>query len=451
MKLLSLAALCSFLFACGGADRDDGTVELELWTLALRPRFTDYVEDVIARFESAHPGVTVDWVDVPFDTLNRKLIAAAAAGTAPDVVNFSDLQYARFASLGATGDMAASLDIDPDAVYLPGVLAPARIDGQLGALPWYLSTPVALVNTGLLAEADWEVDDLGRDWPALMQQARRYREATGRFLFSQSLAVESELPVMLIANGTPPFAERDGRLRADLTRPAVADYVRGWVELYRDGVLPREAATAGHAHIVELYQNGRVALAVTGANFLSRVADSAPDVFDATAVRSAPTGALGRAHVAVMFVGVTSTTAHPRESAALAAWLTNAENQLALGKLVNILPSTPASLEDPHFNTEMLSNENEDERLTQARVLSAASLQDAVAFTPALGVWPDLRRAFEEGIKPALLDDRDVNDALLDIEAEWNRILNADIPATMDAIPRPAPAERVQHAEGVTP
>ena len=55
------------------------------------------------------------------------------------------------------------------------------------------------------------------------------------------------------------------RLRADVTRGEVVDFVRNWVELYRDGVLPREAATSGHAHVVELYQNGRIAVAVTGA------------------------------------------------------------------------------------------------------------------------------------------------------------------------------------------
>lgn len=79
------------------------------------------------------------------------------------------------------------------------------------------------------------------------------------------------------------------------------------------------------------------------------------------------------------------------------------------------------------------------DKLIQARKASADALRDAVAFTPALGSWPDLRRAFDEGIKAALLDGRDVRATLADIEHDWNRILRADIPATLDAIPRPGP------------
>lgn len=441
---VALACCVVALGGCDHSEQRDG-IEIELWTLALRPTFKEYIEGVLHDFEKAHPDLRVRWVDVPFDALGRKLIAAAAAGRAPDVVNMSDLQYARFASLGATRDLDGLLAEDPAQVYLEGALAPARINGKLGALPWYLSTQVCFVNTGLLEEAGWAIDNLGRDWSTLMAQARRYHKQTGGFLFTQSLAVESELPVMLIAEGLPPFSQDKGRLVADLTRDEVVAFVWDWVELYRDGALPREAATAGHAHVVELYQNGQIALAMTGANFLSRIADSAADVFDATAVRPAITGRLGRSHVAVMFLSVTSSSKHPEASAALAAWLTSPENQLAFARLVNILPSTPASLDDPLF---VASNDSPVGKLDQARYTSALALRDAVAFTPALGTWPDLRRAFDEGIKAALLDGKDVRETLAEIERDWNRILDAAIPATLDAIPRPGPVDTARHGEG---
>ncbi len=431
--LLSLSLVCA---SCGEQAEPDG-VEVELWTLALRPRFTTYIQDVLEDFETANPGVTVRWVDVPFDALSRKLIAAAAAGQAPDVVNISDMQYARFASLGATRDLTDLLEYDPQSIYLEGALAPARIDGKLGALPWYLTTQVRFINTQVLADAGWDPQDVGDDWTTLLDQARRYHAQTGRFLFTQTLAVESELPVMLIADGKPPFIEREGRLRADLTRDEVVAFIQAWVDVYREGALPREAATAGHAHVVELYQNGQIAVAMTGANFLSRIANSAPDVFRGTVVKSAVTGELGRSHIAVMFLSVTSTSEHPQEAAALVSWLTSPRNQLAFCKLVNIMPSTPAVLDDPHFAPPSGPGDTAEAKIAMARSLFAKSLRTAVAFTPALGAWPDLRRAFDEGIKSALLDGRDVRQTLSDIEEEWNRILDAAIPATLDTVPRP--------------
>ena len=106
---------------------------------------------------------------------------------------------------------------------------------------------------------------------------------------------------------------------------------------------------------------------------------------------------------------------------------------------MNILPSTPAILSDPHFGPPARVDDGAEYKLAQARALSAASLPQAVAFTPSLGAWPDLRRAFNEGIKAALLDGRDVRETLRQIESEWNRILDAQIPATFDAIPTPGP------------
>lgn len=427
---------------CGSCDPrgEDQTVRIEFWTLALRPTFTEYIEGVLADFEAAHPGVKVDWVDVPYDAIGRKLIAAAAAGRAPDVVNFSDRQFARFASLGATLDLTDLLPLDPDRVYLDGAMRPARVNGQILAVPWYLSTTVQFINTDALRAAGWEASELGDNWATLRDQARTYHQKTGGFLFSQPLAVESELPRMLLADGLVPFEERDGLLRARLTSDDIVAFIEAWVQLYRDGALPREAATSGHAHLVDLYQNGRLAMVLTGANFISRIADAAPDVFKATTIKPDVTGGLGRSHIAVMYLSVISSTQHPKISTELACWVTSPENQLAFCKRVNILPSTPASLNDAHFNPPSDTDRaltTAESKITYARSLSATSLKTAVAFTPALGAWPDMRRAFNERIKLALLDGDDVQHTLAKIEQEWNRILDAGIPAGLDAVPRP--------------
>ncbi len=54
----------------------------------LTPDFTDYFEDIIARYEAENPGVKIDWKDIPDTTLREQFLAAAAAGDVPDVVNF---------------------------------------------------------------------------------------------------------------------------------------------------------------------------------------------------------------------------------------------------------------------------------------------------------------------------------------------------------------------------
>ncbi len=444
-----LTLLCALLFAAG-CGRDDGKIELELWTLALRPAFNEYMAERIEAFEREHPGVRVRWVDLPFEAVDRKLIATAAAGRAPDVVNMSDRSFARFAAAGAFADLGEILPGDPSEVYLEGALRIGRIEGRLLALPWYLTTQTLLVNTDLLARGGLSLETLGEDWATLRQQAGPFREATGRFLFSIPLGHESDMAMMILQEGLPLLKEGEGgRLEPGLTDPEVVAFVSEWIDAFRRGDLPSQSATDGHAHLIEMFQTGRIAAINTGANFLGRIQTEAPSVFGVTAVRRAVTGSLGRAHIATMVVSVTRASSHPDLAAALAWHLTGPESQLELCRKATVLPSTPAVLDDPLFDPPT-DTEGAQARIALARSLAAEELRHAVAFTPSLETWPDLRRTLEDQIRRALLDNVPVEEALARADQRWRTILrDADEkrlregsrPAPLDAVPSPGPRE----------
>ena len=340
------------LLAMGSCDRRaESGVTLSFWTLALRPQFVDYIEGRIAVFERTHPGVRVEWVDMPYDAVDRKLIASAAAGRAPDVVNLADKTFARFASLGAMTSLGGLLPGDPDAVYVPGALAGGRIGGELLALPWYLTTQTSLVNEELLTRGGLTLKDIGSSWGSLMAQAGAFHERTGAFLFSQPLGYDSQLLWMMLADGVVPFAEHHGRVASAMATPEVERYLGAWVDLYRSGALPREAALQDHSHVIQLYQSGRLAMINSSPNFLGRIRDAAPSVFAKTRVRPAVCGRLGRTHIAVMWLGVTTQSRNPGLAAELAWFMTSPESQLEFCRLVNILPSTSSTLGDPLFNS----------------------------------------------------------------------------------------------------
>lgn len=437
--VLSLGALV--LRSVSGREHtgQSGEIRLELWTLALRPFFDDYVQERLAAFEAAHTGVRVAWTDVPFDALDRKLIAAASAGRAPDLVNFSDKNYARFVALGAAEPLDGLLPGDPDARYVPGALRLGRIGGHLLALPWYLTTQTVLANAELLAKGGLTPETVGHTWREILPQAKAFHEKTGAALVSVPLGTESDFMMMLFAEGLPPLVPGPGgRLKADLTRPEVVAYMQMWVDVFRSGAIPREAVTGGSAHLSELYQNSRVAVINSGPNFLKRIRDIAPKVFEATVTLPPITGSLGRAHIAVMLLCVTSTSPHPEEAAALAWHLTSAESQEALCKRAVILPSTASSLDHPMFAMPRLGSGEQpagDAKVAMAQAVTAEALKKAVAYTPALEAWPDMRRAFEERIKRVLLEGADLETNLRLIEADWQRLLDASGGAPVDAAP----------------
>jgi putative chitobiose transport system substrate-binding protein len=432
------------------ADRSDADIKLELWTIALRPVFTEYMEGVIQDFEDDHPGVEVVWVDIPFSAVERKLIAAAAADRPPDVINLSDLMFARFAGAGAFLDLQGRLPSEPADRYHDGALAVGRLGDGLYALPWYLTTQTRIVNAGLLRDLGTEPTTVASDWPTLREQAAEHHARTGGLLFTQPLGQDSQLTVMMMADGLTPFTtDAEGRLRASLTRPEVTSWMEDWVNLYRSGAMPRQAATNGFEHLIEVYQEERVAILNTGANFLGRVKGASPRIYDRTEVSEPIVGALGRAHVAIMPVCVSARSRHPELAAELAWHLTSPENQLAFCRLAPILPSTPASLEDPFFSGPTPAEiEAGVEKIGVARAIVTDALRDAVAFTPALECWPTLRRSFNEHIKRALLSDVPVDQVLADIERDWDRILDetdrareraGSPPMSINAVPRPDP------------
>ena len=81
------AALALGLSACRGAAPPAVSERtIQFWTLDLAPKFNSYLQGVIAAWEQQNPGYRVVWTDIPWGSVERKLLAAVFARTAPDVV-----------------------------------------------------------------------------------------------------------------------------------------------------------------------------------------------------------------------------------------------------------------------------------------------------------------------------------------------------------------------------
>jgi multiple sugar transport system substrate-binding protein len=116
--------------------------------------------ELIPAFEAEHPGVTVEYVDIPYDDLLQKLTTSSAADELPDIVR-ADLGWVpRFADLGVLvplSDVMPDWDELADAVF-PGVLATNYYDGKYYGLPLNTNTRVLITNPAALEAA-------GRDAP----------------------------------------------------------------------------------------------------------------------------------------------------------------------------------------------------------------------------------------------------------------------------------------------
>ena len=111
-----LVVLGAALIGWGCRPKQGSSTDLQLWTLQLAPKFNTYMEGVIKNWQQNHPSALVRWTDLPWGSVERKLLAAVFARTAPDVVNLNPPFAANLASKGGIRDLTPLLPDDAAAV-----------------------------------------------------------------------------------------------------------------------------------------------------------------------------------------------------------------------------------------------------------------------------------------------------------------------------------------------
>ena len=416
-RRLLLSAAAAGLAACG---RRSPGPELNLWTLQLAPKFNRYFADLIAAWTTVHPEDSVRWTDLPWGSVERKLLAAVYARTAPDLVNLNPPFAANLASKGGLTDLTPLLPSDAAERYLPSVWQACRDPdaGQI-AVPWYLTVRLSLVNRELLDQADIAAPPTR--WDEIPAFARQIRKRTGRYgLFLTTVPDDSaEMLETLVQMGVSLL---DSERRAAFNSPAGRRAFQFWTDLYQEGLLPREVVSQGQRRAIELFQSGDLAMAATGAEFLRSIQTNAPGVAAVTESHPPVTGADGTANVALMTLAVPRQSTKQALALELALFLTDATNQARFATEARVLPS---SLEALAMVRSQLQQEQprtpQQDQIRQARLLSAITLERARVLVPALPGIKRLQKILYTQLQRAMLGQVDSAEALGAAAMEWDR------------------------------
>jgi putative chitobiose transport system substrate-binding protein len=420
--LALLGFVLSWLVSCGGAPSSnsgqsptaDGKQEIEFWTMQLQPEFTDYFNQLIAQFEQVNPTLKVRWVDVPWADMERKILTAVSANTAPDVVNLNPGFASQLAERNAWMELDTKVTEQDRQLYLPNIWKASTLNDKTFGLPWYLTTRVAIYNTELLNKA-------GVKPPATFEElaiaAQQIKDKTGKYAFFTTVVPEDSAEVLesFVQMGV---ALVDANGKAAFNTPQGKAAFQYWVDLYKNNLLPREVLTEGHRHAIDLYQRGDTAILASGAEFLNNIATNAPTIAKASASTSQITGETGKKNVAVMNLVIPKNTDVPDEALKFALFVTNDANQLQFAKAANVLPSTINALKDSHFSTAPTDATPVD----QARIISAKQMQDAEVLVPAMKNVKKLQKAIYSNLQSAMLGQKSVDQALNDAANEWNSL-----------------------------
>ena len=422
---LALVSTSLLIGGCRRSEAPDGA--LQLWTLQLAPKFNTYMEQVIDRWDEEHPDAPVRWTDLPWGSVERKLLAAVFARTAPDVVNLNPPFAANLASKGGLTDLTPLLPADAAQRYLPSVWRAAR-DPKAGqiAVPWYLTVRLSLVNQQLLQQAG--VTSPPRRWEDVPAFARRIRERTGHYgLFVTAVPDDSaELLESMVQMGVVLLDEQQ---RAGFDSPEGRKAFAFWTDLYREGLLPREVVSQGQRRAIELYQSGELALLASGAEFLRSIQTNAPGVAAVTSPHPPLTGGDGTANVALMTLAVPRQSQRPQEALSFALDLTNGPNQARFAREARVLPSSLQALKQVRAELEAERPATpEQSQIREARLLSAKTLERARVLVPATPGVKRLQSIVYTQLQRAMLGQISSEEAVRKAAEQWNRYSEARWP-----------------------
>jgi putative chitobiose transport system substrate-binding protein len=388
--------------------------QLEFWTMQLQPKFNDYFKDAIGKFEATNPGIKVHWVDVPWGAMQGKIQAAMGAKTAPDVVNLNPDFATQLAARNAWLDLDTVLTKGENKEYLPRIWQAGTLNGKAFSFPWYLTTNVTIYNQDLLTKAG--VLKPPTTYQELAQAAKQIKEKTGKYALFTTFVPEDSNDVLesLVQMGVE-LVDKQGK--AAFNTPAGKAAFQYWVDLYKQGLLPKESLTQGHQQGIQLYQAGETAMLSAGAPFIDTIAKNAPQIAKVSAVAPQISGQTGKKGVAVMNLVIPRTTNKPDAAVKFALFITNATNQLAFAQASDTLPSNDRAVTE--YKTKLTSSADKSV-LAKGKLISAEQLSQSDVLIPPLKNLSVLKKAIYDNLQAAMLAEKTVEQAVITAASTWD-------------------------------
>jgi len=415
--LMGLAA--TTLAGCGlsGTSQEGGAVggeikgEITFQTWALKPKYTAYVEGVIAAFQQKYPGTTVKWIDQPADGYLTKVLADASAGSLPDVINVPpDLSF----PLAKAGQL---VDLDQSAAeakkdYLDNAWTAYAIPGKPGTFgfPWYLNTGPVFYNKALFQQAGLNPDKPPTTFAELESAALTMAQKTDRKVAmlgqTPSIADFGLYGVEMMDAGGTKFTFNSAK---------GVELVEMYQRMYDAGGLVAEALTQNYTGSGAKFMAQQTALTPGSAYDLGKFKTDAPSLYANIGITK-PITNTGKANMFVHGVSVPTSSKNKATALTFGRFVTNAENQLAFSKVATIFPSSRDGMKDPYFTTEDGTDE------ARVRVAAAKQLGDSVNYTP-VQFSQQMQDSLRQQIADAMLGKKSAKQALDDSVAECDRLL----------------------------
>ncbi|MDE1149735.1 MAG: sugar ABC transporter substrate-binding protein [Azospirillaceae bacterium] len=343
------AALLILALLASTPARADTT--LRLVEVLSSPERTETLKELVAGYEAAHPGTHVEVTSLSWGSAFEKLATMVAAGDIPDVVEMPDRWLSLYAGNGQLEDLSAYLARWPDAQGLnERALAVARTVGDRPyMLPYGFYLRALYYNKAVFRQAG--LNEPPRTLDELRADAARIAQLPGKsgyclrggpgglngwVMFGASIA------------GSNDFFHEDGT--STLTDPGWVAGTTWLIDLYKDGLAPRDSVNWGFNEVVAGFYTGACAMVDQDPDALIALKQRMkPEDFG---VAPWPKGPNSKAYPTLGYAGwsIFKKSEHKELAWDLVVALNGPAGNLAWNKRTGALPVYTAAAHDPQYS-----------------------------------------------------------------------------------------------------
>jgi multiple sugar transport system substrate-binding protein len=386
-------------------------VTMSFWT---RDSNQAQVRQLVDAWNTTHEN-KIEVTVIPAGEYMTKVGAAAAGGSAPDIIAVDLIYVPQFAAAGQLADiteMAKSLSyfdaLSPSHVRL------ATYEDKIYALPFNAEGSILLWNKDLFEQAGLDPEKAPTTWAEVADAAAKITalgEDNYGFYFSGSCAgcnAFTFAPLIWASGGD--ILTADGSA-ATMTDPNVAAALDFYRQLWADGQMPAGAQTDSGADFANAFPTGKIGMVGSGAFAISQLKNDHPEIDFGVTFLPGQNG--GQSSFAGGdSIGIPVGSKYPNEAFEFIQWLTSDEVQLEYYAKANSLPVRTDLADNEYFAA--------DPRLTTAAKAMAMgntpySLVYNQLFNDANGPWLKM-------IQTAIFDG-DVEGAVQTAQDEFTKIL----------------------------
>ncbi|MBV2355446.1 sugar ABC transporter substrate-binding protein [Streptomyces sp. J2-1] len=336
---LTLASALT-LTACGGSGgagvAANAKQTLTVWAMGTEG---EKLGDVAKEYEKTHSNIDVKVTPVGWDVAHQKLVAAAAAGKLPDVVQMGSSYLGEFADMGVLEPVDTKTFHQGD--FFPAAWQQGSYDGKTYSVPWYVDTRVLYYRTDLAKKAG--IKAAPTTMAELQQDAEAYQSKAhtkwGMDLKPSGLdTVQSFYPFL--------YSDGGGILNAQgkpvIDSPQAVKALDYYGSFFKKGLIAK-SEQPGY-DVTKDFNTGNVPMFLGGPWMTGLIADNYPGLKGKWAVAPLPAGDKGSVSMAGgSSLAVSADSTHKAAASKFIQYLTGAKGQADWFKRTADLPANRAA------------------------------------------------------------------------------------------------------------